>query len=86
MHTIIRITWLPKMQNLQQEFPEKADLIRNLKLKDRHFARLLEEYHLLANEIHQHENSDIGLTIEQLEALKIRRLYLKDRLHNLLED
>ncbi len=74
------------MQHLQHEFPEKADLIRNLKLKDRHFARLLEEYHALATEIYQHEISDNKLTIEQLEALKIRRLYLKDRLHNLLDD
>lgn len=74
------------MQHLQQEFPEKADLIRNLKLKDRHFARLLDEYHALANEISLHEINEKGLTIEQLEALKIRRLYLKDRLHSLLDD
>lgn len=74
------------MQHLHNEFPEKADLIRNLKLKDRHFARLLEEYHELANEIHEHEISNNALSREQLEGLKIRRLYLKDRLHSLLDD
>ena len=74
------------MQNLQHEFPDKADLIRSLKLKDRHFARLLEEYHALDEEIHQHESSPAALTIEQMETLKIRRLYLKDRLQSLLDD
>lgn len=74
------------MQKLQQEFPEKAGLIRSLKLKDRHFSRLLEEYHEVDKTIHQHEESENGIAIEQLEALKIRRLHLKDRLHSLLED
>lgn len=74
------------MPNLQHEFPEKADLIRNLKLKDRHFARLLEEYHELDSEIHQLQAANSNLSSEHLETLKIRRLYLKDRLHHLLDD
>lgn len=74
------------MQHLQHEFPDKADLIRNLKLKDRHFARLLEEYHDLANKIYRHEINTHKLSLKQLEPLKIRRLYLKDRLHSLLDD
>lgn len=74
------------MQSLQHEFPDKADLIRSLKLKDRHFARLLEEYHDIDKEIYQYETNNTSLSIEQMETLKIRRLYLKDRLHALLDD
>ena len=74
------------MQNLQHEYPEKADLIRILKLKDRHFARLLEEYHEIDKEIYQYEVDRASLSTEQMETLKIRRLYLKDRLQSLLED
>lgn len=64
-----------------QEFPDKAPLIRNLQLKDRHFSRLFEEYHLLGEEIQASQPSDV-----QLEALRIRRLYIKDKLLSMLED
>lgn len=69
-------------QTLDQEFPEKSSLIKSLKLKDRHFARLFEEYQELGSALSQ----AAALSPEKSEALKIRRLYLRDKLINMLED
>ncbi len=67
---------------LEQEFPEKASLIKSLKLKDRHFARLFDEYQELGSALAQNP----AASLEKSEALKIRRLYLRDKLISMLED
>lgn len=71
------------MRDFIQENPEQAEEIRSLMLKDRHFSRLLEEYQQINQEIEKltQRNTDT----EQLDELKIRRLYIKDRLFNKLE-
>ncbi|MEN9464196.1 MAG: hypothetical protein RL217_377 [Pseudomonadota bacterium] len=68
--------------NLDQEFPEKANLIKNLKIKDRHFSRLFDEYQELGSALVQNP----AASQEKTEALKIRRLYLRDKLISMLED
>ena len=35
--------------DLHHDFPDMADQIRELKMSDRHFARLFDEYHELAD-------------------------------------
>ncbi|MFY9180343.1 MAG: DUF465 domain-containing protein [Venatoribacter sp.] len=72
------------MRDFLQENPEQAEEIRSLMLKDRHFSRLLEEYQQINQQIKAlaQQNTDL----EQLDELKIRRLYIKDRLLNKLED
>ena len=72
------------MRDFLQENPEQEEEIRSLMLKDRHFSRLLEEYQQINQQIKAlaQQNNDL----EQLDELKIRRLYIKDRLLNKLED
>ncbi|MBU0657044.1 MAG: DUF465 domain-containing protein [Gammaproteobacteria bacterium] len=71
--------------DLAVEFPEYKEQIHNLKMEDRHFARLLEEY----NDVDAQLNR-IGQEIEVhaddfVESLKFRRLHLKDELYGILQ-
>lgn len=70
--------------DLAQEFPAWKDLIHQMKAEDHHFARLLEEYHTFGRELHR---IDQGIETPQdsyVEALKKKRLALKDQLCGLL--
>jgi len=71
--------------DLSHEFPEFKEEIHRLKLEDGHFRRLFQEYGELDKEICRIEE-DIELTSEQeLEALKKKRVHLKDTLYGLLQ-
>lgn len=69
---------------LADEFPELKEKIHALKLSDRHFARLFEDYHHLNREIHRVEASSINISDESFEEMKKSRLKLKDELFQLL--
>ncbi|MCA6061996.1 YdcH family protein [Thalassolituus marinus] len=72
--------------NLHNEFPEMGDQIRALKMKDRHFARLFDEYHDVDREVRRIEEEVEPASDERLEGLKIRRLHLKDDLYAMLKE
>ena len=43
--------------DLHSEFPDMGDQIRSLKMKDRHFARLFDEYHEVDREVRKIEEA-----------------------------
>ncbi len=71
--------------NLHNEFPQHKDRIHDLKMNDRHFARLFEEYHNTDREIRRIEDGAEAASDQRLEGLKLRRLHLKDDLLGMLE-
>ena len=69
---------------LHDEFPEYKEKIHALKIGDRHFARLFDEYHVVNREIHRHEVNGIDIADDALETMKKNRLKLKDELFKML--
>ena len=66
--------------DLLHEFPDHHHTIRHLKMNDRHFARLFNEYHELDHEIHKFENGAEHTSDADLSTLKSKRIHLKDEL------
>ena len=68
-------------------FPEYRDLISKLKQEDTHFARVFEEHNELDDKISGLENDPIASVSAQdeIDALKIKKLALKDQLFDLLK-
>ncbi|OQX15309.1 MAG: GTP-binding protein [Thiothrix lacustris] len=71
--------------NLATEFPEYKAQIHQLKMEDRHFARLFDEYHEVDDQLHRAEQGIEVHADEFLEDLKLRRLHLKDELFGMLQ-
>jgi len=71
--------------DLHHEFPEFNQEIHDLKMNDRHFARLFEEYHDMDREVRKIEDGAEAASDERLEELKLRRLHLKDELYTMLK-
>ena len=71
--------------NLHHEFPEHKARIHDLKMNDRHFARLFEEYHIVDREVRKIEEGAEAASDQRLDLLKKRRMYLKDDLYSMLE-
>jgi uncharacterized protein YdcH (DUF465 family) len=69
---------------LHEEFPEHAEAIHNLKSADAHFARIAEEYHTLNRAIHRMETNVEPADDATIEALKKKRLSLKDEIAGFL--
>ena len=69
---------------LPEEFPDKIDVMHDLKMNDAHFQRLSDEYHELNRQIHRVETG-IEPTSEQFETqLRKKRLHLKDEIASML--
>ncbi len=71
--------------DLVHELPEYRELIHELKMRDRHFARLFDEYHETDHEIHRIETNAEISSDEYLEELKVKRLRLKDELFEIIK-
>lgn len=71
---------------LIEEFPEFRENIHRLKMTDRHFAKLFDEYDLVAHAVHRIEAGAEAASDERLEDLKKRRLRLKDNLFRRLHE
>lgn len=69
---------------LAQEFPEKAELISELKQSDAHFAKLVDEYHEVNRAVHRAETN--VEPVEELAEVEMRkqRAALKDEIWGLL--
>lgn len=70
--------------DLVHELPEYRDAIRELKMNDRHFAKLFEQYHDVDHEVHRIEQGVETPSDTYTEAQKKQRLHLKDQLHAML--
>ena len=58
--------------------PEYRDLISELKVKDKHFARIFEKHNELDQKTTDADNGKIHLSDKEIEALKKEKLLLKD--------
>lgn len=76
---------MTEAHDLAHELPEYKDLIHTLKMSDRHFARLFEEYHIFNKDIHRIEVGAEAASDERLEELKKKRLETKDELFSMLQ-
>ena len=63
---------------LAEEFPEQIELIHKLKVSDARFARLLEEYDEVNDEVHLAETNVRPMDQFEEEKLRKRRLQIKD--------
>jgi len=70
--------------DLHHEFPEYHDRIHELKMNDKHFSRLFEEYHDINREVLKIEEGTENTSDEYLEDLKKKRLIYKDELYDML--
>ena len=66
--------------NLLKEFPEHKERIHDLKMKDKHFAQLLQSYEQTDKELFSIENEAETPSDTYTETLKKKRLKLKDEL------
>lgn len=68
-------------------FPEYRDLISKLKQSDAHFARLFHEHNELDDKITGLENNPVthSSAEEEIQALKQKKLALKDELYVILK-
>jgi uncharacterized protein YdcH (DUF465 family) len=63
------------------EFPEHKEAIHALKTQSAHFRRLFDEYHVLDREIVRIEEEIEPASDPRTEALKQKRVHLKDELY-----
>lgn len=71
--------------SLANEFPELKERIHEMKMKDAHFAKLFGEYDQVEHEVHNIESGVKNVADDVLEALKKKRLHLKDQLFSMLK-
>lgn len=70
--------------SLINEFPEHKTTIHDLKMADRHFHRLFDEYDEITHAIYRYETGAEATSDERLENLKKQRLHLKDQLYAMI--
>lgn len=71
--------------SLVNELPELKDQIHELKINNRHFKSLFEQYHTVDKEIHRIEEGVEVSSDEYIEEKKKVRLNLKDELFKMLK-
>lgn len=71
--------------DLVHELPQYRERIHALKISDRHFARLFDEYHELDHEVRRIEEGVEPTADDYLEEQKKKRLLLKDQLLEMLK-
>ena len=64
-----------------REFPEHREIIRRLKGADDHFRKMFDEYHRLDDSIYRIEEEIDFATDQEIEELKKRRAWLKDKIY-----
>ena len=72
--------------DLPHEFPEHAELIKELHRTNAEFSALMDDYTSLDEEIHDIEENGTNITDEHAEELKYKRLALKDKLYSILQE
>lgn len=70
--------------DLIHEFPELKERIHDMKVSDSHFRHLFDAYHELTRNIENMENEVVPVATHTEEALKIKRVHLKDELYRML--
>src|SRR3989442_2494649 len=65
--------------SILREFPEYRDTVKLLKAGDENFRRMFDEYHTLDEAIYRIEEEIDFATDQEIEELKKRRAWLKDK-------
>ncbi len=71
---------------LAEEFPEKAELMSQLKQTDAHFARLADEYHEINRTVHRAETNVEPMDELAEVELRKKRALLKDEIWAILSN
>ena len=71
---------------LAEEFPDKVDLMHELKQSDKHFAKLSEDYHEVNRAVHRAETNIEPTDDLNENELRKKRALLKDQIWALLAD
>jgi uncharacterized protein YdcH (DUF465 family) len=69
---------------LAEEFPEKIELMSDLKQSDAHFAKLADEYHELNRAVHRAETNVEPISESAETDLRKKRAVLKDEIWGIL--
>lgn len=67
-------------------FPEFRDLIQELRDNNPHFSKIFEDHEQLDREISQLELDPVHQINDDIEALKRKKLRLKDEMYHLLRN
>lgn len=70
--------------DLAHEFPEYVGKMRDLKVKDAHFAKLFHQYDEANHAVRTLEGKGVPVTDEAFEDLKKTRLRVKDEIYQYL--
>ncbi|MGB0867829.1 MAG: YdcH family protein [Granulosicoccaceae bacterium] len=73
-----------EQHDLVHEFPEHRASIHDLKMNNKHFAKLFENYHDVEHEVHHIENEGVNTSDDYIESRKVARLRLKDELYQMI--
>ena len=71
---------------LADEFPADIEKMHALKTTDSHFAKLFDEYHAVNGAIHRAETNVEPMAEEHEQALRKKRMALKDEIAKMLRD
>ena len=77
---------LDDIHDLIHELPEHKERIHQLKMSDKHFAKLYDEYNELDQQILKMEEGFETPSDDVLEEVKKKRLYLKDQLVEMIKN
>ena len=77
---------LDDIHDLIHELPEHKERIHQLKMSNKHFAKLYDEYNELDQQILRMEEGFETPSDDVLEEVKKKRLYLKDKLVGLIKN
>ncbi len=69
---------------LAEEFPEKIELMSDLKQSNAHFAKLADEYHELNRAVHRAETNVEPISEAAETELRKKRAVLKDEIWGIL--
>lgn len=69
---------------LAEEFPEMVDAIHDLKLKNAHFAKLVDEYHEVNRAVHRAETNVEPTDDLHAQEMRKQRMALKDEIARML--
>ncbi|MBU3031826.1 YdcH family protein [Paracoccus marinaquae] len=69
---------------IHEEFPNDGDRIHELKLKDAHFARLLEDYDQINDQVHGAATSVHPVSEDAEKEMRRKRAHLKDEIARML--
>ncbi|WP_291335123.1 YdcH family protein [Acinetobacter sp. UBA801] len=73
-------------KKIKNMFPEFRDLIQELRDNNPHFSKIFEDHEQLDREISQLELDPVHQINDDIEALKRKKLRLKDEMYHLLRN